>query len=155
MSIRKISGTFFARPKNIHRQWLLIDAQNQILGRLASQISKLLRGKHKPYYTPHINCGDNIILINSSQVKLSGKKMDQKIHYRHTGYPSGLKKLKVSQVLLGKYPERIIKLAVRGMLPKESPLANKQFKCLHVYPRDVHPHSAQKPILIKTLKGIK
>ena len=148
----KLSSTFFAKPQNVEKKWLLIDAKDQILGRLAAQIAKLLRGKHKPYYTPHINCGDNIIVINADKVKLTGKKLQQKIYYRHTGYPGGIKEVKAADLLSGKYPERMLNLAVKRMLPKESPLARQQLKCLHIYRDTEHPHKAQKPVLINPVK---
>ena len=152
MSVKNLSKTFFARPKDVKKKWLLINAENQVLGRLAAQIAKILRGKHKPYYTPHINCGDNVVVINANKIKLTGKKLHQKIYYRHTGFPSGLKKVKASELLSSKYPERILKLSVQRMLPKASPLARIQFKCLRVYKGTVYPHTAQKPTLIKTLQ---
>ncbi len=148
----KLSSTFFAKPQDVEKNWLLIDAKEQILGRLAAQIAKLLRGKHKPYYTPHINCGDNIIVINADKVKLTGKKLQQKTYYRHTGYPGGIKEVKAADLLSGKYPERMLTLAVKRMLPKESPLARQQLKCLHIYRDNEHPNKAQKPVLINPVK---
>jgi large subunit ribosomal protein L13 len=151
MSIR-LSSTFFAKTQDVERKWLLIDGRNQVLGRLAAQIAKLLRGKHKPYYTPHINCGDNIIVINADKVKLTGKKPQQKIYYKHTGYPGGIKEIKAVDLLSGKYPQRMLTLAVKRMLPKESPLARQQLKDLHVYSGNEHPHEAQKPTLVNIVK---
>ena len=152
MTVKKLSGTFFAKPQEVQKKWLLVDAKDQVLGRLAAQIAKILRGKHKPYYTPHINCGDNIVVINADKLKLTGKKLQQKIYYRHTGFPGGIKEVKAFELLSGKHPERMLKLAVKRMLPKESPLARQQFKCLHVYGSEAHPHTAQKPVLIKPVK---
>ena len=152
MSVKNLSRTYLAKPKEITNKWLLIDAKKQILGRLASQIAKFLRGKHKCYYTPHMNCGDNIIVINADQVLLTGKKLDQKIYYRHSGFPGGIKKVKVSKLLTSNNPERVLKMAVKRMLPKESPLARKQFQCFYVYAGNRHPHNAQQPTLIQPLK---
>jgi large subunit ribosomal protein L13 len=148
----KLSSTFFAKPSYVQKKWLLIDASDQVLGRLASQIAKILRGKHKPYFTPHINCGDNVVVINADKLKLTGKKFQQKIYYRHTGFPGGIKKIKAIDLISSKHPERMLQLAVKRMLPKESPLARQQFKCMHVHAGESHPHEAQKPVLIKPVK---
>ncbi len=148
----KLSSTFFAKPSYVQKKWLLIDAKDQILGRLASQIAKILRGKHKPYFTPHINCGDNVVVINADKLKLTGKKFQQKIYYRHTGFPGGIKQIKAIDLISGKHPERMLQLAVKRMLPKESPLARQQLKCMHVYAGEKHPHEAQSPVLINPVK---
>jgi large subunit ribosomal protein L13 len=148
----RLSGTYFANPTTIQKKWLLIDAKDQVLGRLSAQIAKILRGKHKATYTQHMDCGDNIVVINAEKIKLTGKKLEQKVYYRHTGYPGGIKETKVSDLLTGKYPERVIKLAVERMLPKESPLARQQFKNLHVYAGENHPHIAQQPALVNPVK---
>ena len=137
---------------NVQKKWLLVDATNQILGRLAAQITKLLRGKHKPYYTPYVNCGDNVIIINVDRVQLTGKKWQQKIYYKHTGYPGGIKKMRAMDLLSSKCPERILFLSIKRMLPKESPLARRQLKCLHLYRGNQHLHIAQKPVLINLVK---
>jgi large subunit ribosomal protein L13 len=150
--ITKLSGTHFARPSTVKKKWLLIDAKNQVLGRLSAQISKILRGKHKPSYTPHIDCGDNIIVINAEKIKLTGKKMLDKIYYRHTGYPGGIKERRAGEILLGKNPKRVLELAIKRMLPKESPLARQQFKNLHIFVGKDHLHEAQKPELINPIK---
>ncbi len=149
---KRLSETYFANPSDIQKSWLLVDAKDQVLGRLCAQIAKILRGKHKPSYTPHINCGDNIVVINAEKVKLTGKKLQQKVYYKHTGFPGGVKKATVNDVLCGKYPERVLKLAVKRMLPKESPLARQQFKNLYVYTGENHLHIAQKPKLINPIK---
>lgn len=149
---KKLSSTFFAKNSDVQKKWLLVDAENQVLGRLASQIAKILRGKHKAYYTPHTNCGDNIVIINSNKIKLTGKKFQQKIYYRHTGYPGGIKQITAIDLISGKHPERMLQLAVKRMLPKESPLARQQLKNMYVYATKDHPHSAQQPTLINPVK---
>ena len=149
---KRLSGTYFANPSDIQKNWLLIDAKDQILGRLSTQIAKILRGKHKPSYTPHMDCGDNIVVINAEKVKLTGRKLQQKVYYRHTGFPGGIKERTAGDILHSRYPERVVKLAVKRMLPKESPLARKQFKNLYVYSGENHPHVAQKPKAINPLK---
>ena len=152
MNAKISSKTSFIKSKDFQRKWFLIDAKKQILGRLASQIAKLLRGKHKVYYSSNINCGDNIIVINADQIILTGKKLKQKKYYRHTGFPGGIKKAFAYEILFSKYPERMLKLAVKRMLPKESSLARKQLKCFYAYKNKFHPHVAQNPILINPLK---
>ena len=142
------TGTFFANPSFVEKKWLLIDARDMVLGRLAAKIVGILRGKHKPYYTPFINCGDHIVVINAAQVKLTGKKLEQNKFYWHTGYPGGIKERTFGQIIQGKYPERLLRNAVRRMMPKESPLARKQLKNLYIYAADEHRHNAQQPFLI-------
>ena len=149
---KRLSGTYFANPSDIQKSWLLIDAKDQVLGRLSAQIAKILRGKHKSFFTPHINCGDNIVVINADKVKLTGKKLEQKVYYKHTGFPGGIKESTASDILRSRHPERMVKLAVKRMMPKESPLARQQFKNLHVYAGENHPHVAQKPKLINPVK---
>ena len=149
---KRLSGTYFANPSNIQKSWLLIDAKDQVLGRLSAQIAKILRGKHKPSYTPHMDCGDNIVVINAEKVRLTGKKLQQKVYYKHTGFPGGIKEKTAGEMLNGRYPERMLKLAVKRMLPKESPLARQQFKNLYVYAEENHPHIAQKPKLVNPVK---
>lgn len=139
--------TFSAKPADIERKWWVIDAKDLVLGRVASQVAILLRGKHKPSYTPHMDCGDNVVIINAKDVHLSGKKMDSrdgKIYYRHTGFPGGLKETTAGKVLAGKFPERVMKMAVQRMISRNK-LGNKQMKKLHVYAGADHPHSGQKP----------
>jgi large subunit ribosomal protein L13 len=139
--------TYSARPKDIKREWFLVNAEGKTLGRLASEIAKILRGKHKPIYTPHLDCGDYVIVINADKIRVTGRKLDQKIYYRHSGYPGGLKSISLRDQLQ-KHPERVLEAAVRGMLPKNR-LGRKMFKKLKVYAGDSHPHQAQQP---KTLE---
>lgn len=132
-----------AKPDQIDRKWYIVDAKGKTLGRLASEVAKILRGKHKPQYTPHIDTGDFVIVINAAQVELTGKKLTDKVYYRHSGYPGGLKQVTAGE-LREKRPERLIEFAVKGMLPKGS-LGRKQFKKLKVYAGSKHPHEAQQP----------
>ena len=137
--------TFSATPADIEKKWILIDAEGVVLGRLASIVAMRLRGKHKPGYTPHMDCGDNVIIINADKVQMTGKKRTDKVHYWHTGYPGGIKSTTAGKILGGRFPGRAIELAVKRMLPKESPLARKQFGKLRVYAGAEHPHVAQNP----------
>jgi large subunit ribosomal protein L13 len=137
--------TYSAKPADIENKWWVIDAEDVVLGRLSSDVAKMLRGKHKPTYTPHMECGDNIIIVNAEKVKLTGKKRTQKTYYWHTGYPGGLKERTADKILDGRFPERVLQKAVERMMPKESPLARKQLKNLYVYAGSEHPHEAQKP----------
>lgn len=136
--------TYSAKPNEIEKKWYVIDAQDVILGRLASIVAMRLRGKHKPQYTPHIDCGDNIIVINADKVKLTGKKADQDIFYWHTGYPGGIKERSKGAILSGDHPERVLQKAVERMVPR-GPLGRDVLRKLHVYAGDAHPHEAQKP----------
>lgn len=135
--------TYSAKPQEVERTWYVIDAQGQTLGRLASRVATLLRGKHKPSYTPHVDCGDFVIVVNAAKVHVTGQKMDQKIYYRHSGYPGGLKEITLRRQLQI-FPERVLEAAVRGMLPKNK-LGRKMFKKLKVYAGAEHPHAAQQP----------
>ncbi|PTX58214.1 LSU ribosomal protein L13P [Melghirimyces profundicolus] len=135
--------TFMAKPNQVDRNWFVVDAANQPLGRLATEVATLLRGKHKPEYTPHVDTGDFVIVINASKVHLTGKKPTNKTYYRHSGYPGGLKSISAGE-LREKNPQRLIELAVKGMLPKNS-LGRKQLKKLKVYAGPEHPHQAQQP----------
>jgi large subunit ribosomal protein L13 len=135
--------TFVATPANIERKWLVIDASGKTLGRLATEVAKLLRGKHKPTYTPFADTGDNVIVINASEMVLTGKKLDQKMYRHHSGYAGGLKEIDY-KTLMSKNPEKALELAVKGMLPKNS-LGRQMFKKLHVYAGAEHNHAAQKP----------
>ena len=135
--------TLSANRESVEKKWLVIDVEGQVLGRAASQIAMLLRGKHKPNYTPHIDCGDNVIVINADKVRFTGKKLDQKTYIRFTGYPGGQRKT-VAKELLKKHPERVVEKAVRGMLPKNK-LGRQLFRNLRVYVGDTHPHEAQEP----------
>ena len=130
------------------RNWILIDAEGVVVGRLATFIAMRLRGKHRPDYTPHIDCGDKVIVINADKVAFSGKKLEDKIYYKHTGYPGGLKETTAGKILNGRFPERVMKKAVQRMLPKESPLARQQLSNLRVYAGSEHPHAAQNPVTV-------
>lgn len=136
--------TYSPKPGDITRQWHVIDAQDVVLGRLASTAATLLRGKHKPIYAPHVDTGDFVIIINADKVALTGSKREQKKAYRHSGYPGGIKSTSYEQ-LLAQHPERAIEKAVRGMLPKNS-LGRQQLRKLKVYAGDSHPHQAQQPV---------
>ena len=135
--------TFMASPATIDRKWYVVDATDMTLGRLASEGAKVLRGKNKPIFTPHIDCGDNVIVINAEKIKVTGKKMDQKVYYHHSDYVGGLKEATLREKL-AKKPEQVIELAVKGMLPK-GPLGRQMFTKLHVYAGPDHKHEAQKP----------
>lgn len=136
--------TYMAANESVQRKWYLIDAEGKTLGRLASQIASILRGKHKPTFTPHVDTGDFVIVVNAEKIRLTGKKMQNKKYYRHSGYPGGLKVHTAAELLNSGRPERVLKLAVWGMLPHNR-LGRKMFKKLKVYAGNEHPHSAQKP----------
>ncbi len=136
--------TYSAKPTEVEKKWLLIDAEGLVLGRLASIVANRLRGKHKPMYTPHIDCGDNVVIINAEKVALSGKKLTDKKFYWHTGYPGGIKERTMDKILGGAHPERVIEKAVQRMIPK-GPLGRVQLGNLRVYAGAEHPHEAQKP----------
>lgn len=135
--------TFMAKGHEVERKWLVVDAEGKTLGRLASEVVAILRGKHKPIYTPHVDTGDYVIVINAEKIHLTGNKLEDKIYYRHSQFAGGLKKRTAGE-MLERNPERMIELAVKGMLPKNS-LGRKMFKKLHVYAGPNHPHAAQKP----------
>ncbi|MBH20782.1 MAG: 50S ribosomal protein L13 [Rhodobiaceae bacterium] len=139
--------TFSAKSTEIEKKWLLIDAEGLVLGRLASHIAIVLRGKNKPIFTPHVDCGDNVIVVNAEKVHLTGAKRDNKLYYWHTGYPGGIKSKSASDILDGKFPERVIMKAVQRMLPGGS-LSRKQLKNLKVYAGVDHPHDAQQPMKV-------
>jgi large subunit ribosomal protein L13 len=132
-------------PADVEHKWVVIDATDVVIGRLASYVAKRLRGKHRPDFTPHIDTGDHVVIINAEKAKFTGKKLTDKIYYRHTGYPGGIKSTTPGKILDGKYPERVIEMAVKRMMPKESTLARTQFGKLRVYAGAEHPHSAQQP----------
>ena len=136
--------TYSAKPSDIERAWCVIDAEGLVLGRLAAVIASRLRGKHKPLFTPHIDCGDNIIVINAAKVRLTGRKRANKIYYWHTGYPGGIKSRTAERILDGKHPERVLIKAVERMISR-NPLGRAQMRKLHVYKGGKHPHEAQKP----------
>jgi len=135
--------TYSAKPVEVEKKWLVIDADGVVLGRLASMVAKLLRGKHKTIFTPHIDTGDHVVVINAGKVKLTGKKLRNKVYHRHTGFPGGIKTLTPEAILNGQFPERVVEKAVERMMPKESPLARQQLGKLRVYGGAEHPHTAQ------------
>ena len=135
--------TFMASPATIERKWYVVDATNMTLGRLASEVAKVLRGKNKAIFTPHIDTGDYVIVINAEKVKVTGKKLDQKIYYHHSDYVGGMKETTLRE-MLAKKPEKVVELAVKGMLPK-GPLGRQMYTKLHVYAGPEHQHAAQKP----------
>jgi large subunit ribosomal protein L13 len=135
--------TYTVRKGDIKREWYVVDAQGKTLGRLASKIAQILRGKHKPIYVPHLDCGDYVIVVNAEKVRITGKKLDQKFYYRHSGYPGGIKSINLRDQLQ-KYPTRVLEAAVRGMLPKNR-LGRAMIKKLKVYAGGSHPHQAQQP----------
>ncbi|MDE3059409.1 MAG: 50S ribosomal protein L13 [Pseudomonadota bacterium] len=137
--------TYSAKPAEVQKKWLIIDADGVVLGRLASNVAKILRGKHKTIFTPHIDTGDHVVVINAEKVKLTGRKLTRKVYHRHTGYPGGIKTATPEFILNSAHPERVIEKAVERMMPKESPLARSQFGHLRVYAGTAHPHEAQKP----------
>ena len=136
-------ATYVATKDSIERKWLVIDAEGMVLGRLATEVAKLLRGKHKPTYTPFLDTGDNVIVINASKIILTGKKLDDKLYRHHSGFPGGLKEIDY-RTLMAKNPEKALELAVKGMLPKNS-LGRQMFRKLHVYAGPEHEQAAQKP----------
>ncbi|OOO00641.1 MAG: 50S ribosomal protein L13 [Epulopiscium sp. Nele67-Bin004] len=139
--------TFMANAQNVEKQWFIVDAQGQTVGRLASQVASVLRGKHKPTYTPHVDCGDHVIIINAEKVVFTGKKLDQKLYRRHSGYAGGLKETKAKDVL-NTHPERILMHAIKGMLPKNS-LGRKLLTNVRIYAGTEHNHEAQQPKELK------
>jgi large subunit ribosomal protein L13 len=138
--------TISANKATVNKEWVLIDAENMVLGRLASEVAKILRGKHKPEFTPHVDCGDNVIVINAEKVQLTGKKLTDRIYLRHSGYPGG-QRTQTPKEILEKYPERLVEKAVKGMLPKNK-LGRQLFRNLHVVVGSEHKHQAQKPKVI-------
>ncbi len=137
-------NTYSAKPSEVESKWFIVDAEDVVLGRLAVIIANRLRGKHKTTYTPHIDCGDHIVVVNAGKVKLTGKKRSDKIYYRHSGYPGGIRSRTAGQILDGKMPEEVVIKAVQRMVPK-GPLGRKQLKKLKVYAGAEHPHEAQAP----------
>ena len=137
--------TFSAKPTNIEKQWIIVDAEGIVLGRLASIVAMRLRGKHKPSFTPHMDMGDNVIIINAKKIQLTGKKKFDKTYYWHTGYPGGIKSRTAKQILEGKFPERLVVKAVERMLPG-GVLSRRQMTNLRVYAGSNHPHEAQDPV---------
>jgi large subunit ribosomal protein L13 len=136
--------TLSLKPSEVEKKWYVIDADGLVLGRMASIVANILRGKHKPTYTPHVDCGDNIVIVNAEKVRLTGNKRNADIFYWHTGYPGGIKGRSKGQILDGRYPERVIMKAVERMVPR-GPLGRRQMGNLKVYAGPVHPHDAQQP----------
>jgi large subunit ribosomal protein L13 len=138
--------TVSANKATVNKEWVLVDAENMVLGRLASEVAKILRGKHKPEFTPHVDCGDYVIVINAEKVQLTGKKMTDRVHFRHSGYPGG-QTTQTPKQILDKYPERLVEKAVKGMLPKNK-LGRELFRNLHVVVGAEHKYEAQKPKVV-------
>ena len=136
-------NSYMANPDKIERKWYVVDAEGQTLGRLASEVAKVLRGKNPPVFTPHVDTGDYVIIVNADKIKVTGKKMEQKIYYNHSEYVGGMKETTLKE-MMAKKPERVLELAVKGMLPK-GPLGRTMIKKLHVYAGPEHNHAAQKP----------
>jgi large subunit ribosomal protein L13 len=136
-------STTIARPATVQHNWFVVDAADLVLGRLATRIASVLRGKHKPTFTPHVDCGDFVVVVNAEKIKLTGRKLDHKLYHAYSGYPGGLRS-RTARELLETHPERVLEAAVKRMLPKNR-LAKDMFKKLKVYAGDTHPHAAQKP----------
>ena len=139
--------TYSAKPSDVDRKWYIVDADGLVLGRLAVVVARMLRGKHKPMYTPNIDCGDNIVIVNAEKIRLTGKKRSDKTYYWHTGYPGGIKSRTAEAILDGDHPERVIEKAVQRMLPKTI-MGRKQLTKLKIYAGSEHPHEAQSPIVL-------
>lgn len=139
--------TISANKATVQKEWVVVDARSLVLGRVASEVAKILRGKHKPNFTPHVDCGDNVIVVNAEKVRLTGRKWNEKVYVRHTGYPGG-QRIATPKILMEKSPILLVEKAVRGMLPKNR-LGRKLYTNLHVYAGSEHPHSAQQPKEVK------
>ena len=139
--------TFSAKAHEVNRDWYVVDAEGKTLGRLATEVARRLRGKHKPTYTPHMDCGDHIIVINADKIQLTGRKRTDKMYYRHTGYPGGIKSRTAGQILEGAHPERVVIKAIERMVSR-NPLGTQQMRKLHVYAGADHPHEAQNPEIL-------
>ena len=139
--------TYSAKPADIEKNWILIDAEGVVLGRLAAKVANILRGKTKPTYTPHMDCGDNVIIINAAKVKLTGNKLSDKKYYWHTGHPGGIKERTAEKILEGRFPERVMEKAVERMVPR-GPLGRQQMRNLRIYAGSEHPHEAQNPTVL-------
>jgi large subunit ribosomal protein L13 len=139
--------TYSAKPAEVEKKWVMIDASGLVVGRLASIVAMRLRGKHKPTFTPHVDCGDNVIIVNAEKVVLTGRKREQKVYHHHTGYIGGIKERSARSILEGKFPQRVVEKAIERMLPR-GPLGRQQFGNLRVYAGPEHPHTAQQPELI-------
>ena len=140
-------NTYSAKPTEVDRKWFLVDADDLVLGRLAVVVANRLRGKHKPMFTPHIDCGDNVVIVNAEKVRLTGNKRADKVYYWHTGYPGGIKSRTADAILDGDHPERVLKKAVQRMLPKTK-LGRQQLTKLKIYAGPDHPHEAQSPVVL-------
>lgn len=141
-------STATTKPHEVTKNWVLIDAENLVVGRTATLIAKILRGKNKAIFTPNIDTGDNVVVINAEKVQFTGRKLDNKKYYWHTNHPGGIKERTARKILEGRFPERILEKAVERMMPKDSPLARAQMKKLHIYAGAEHPHTAQQPKLL-------
>ena len=139
--------TFSAKPAEVQKKWVLIDAKGLVVGRLATLVAMRLRGKHLPIYTPHVDCGDNVIIVNADKVVLTGRKRERKVYYHHTGYIGGIKERTARSILEGRFPQRVVEKAVERMLPR-GPLGRQQMSNLRVYAGPDHPHEAQQPVSI-------
>ena len=144
-------ATYSAKPSEVERKWHLIDAKDLVLGRLATIVAKILRGKHKPTFTRHIDCGDYVVIINADKVHLTGNKITDKKYYWHTGYPGGIKHRTAGQIISGQFPERVLRKAIERMISR-TPLGRDQLRKLYIYNGDQHPHSAQKPEVLNIAK---
>lgn len=140
--------TYSAKPSEIERKWYVIDATDIVLGRLSAEVASILKGKHKPYFSPNLDCGDNVVITNCDKVYLTGNKRDKKEYFWHTGYPGGIKQRNASAIFDGKFPHRVVYKAIERMLPR-SPMGRAQLKKLHVYSGSEHPHQGQKPEIIE------
>ncbi|MCF3932362.1 50S ribosomal protein L13 [Acuticoccus sp. M5D2P5] len=136
--------TISAKPAEVEKRWVVVDATDLVVGRLAAQIALRLRGKHLPIFTPHVDCGDNVIVINADKVAFTGRKYEQQMYYKHTGHPGGIKERTAKQILEGRFPERVLESAVKRMMPR-GPLGRQQMKNLRIYSGPNHPHEAQQP----------
>ena len=136
--------TYSAKPSEVERKWWLVDAEDLVLGRMATEVAKILRGKHKASFTPSFDCGDNVVIINADKVHLTGKKLTDKVYYRHTGYPGGIKSNTAGGILAGEHPERVVQKAIERMISR-NPLGRQQLRKLHIYAGSEHKHEAQKP----------
>lgn len=143
--------TFSATPNDIERKWWIVDAEGLVLGRLAAEVAKILRGKHKAYFTPSMDCGDHVVIINADKVVLTGNKLESKKYFWHTGYPGGIKERTAKKVIAGKFPERVVEKAIERMISR-NPLGRQQMSKLHVYTGAEHPHEGQKPAKLDIAK---
>jgi len=139
-----LKTTKAVKPAEVEKKWHLIDADGLVVGRVATIIANILRGKHKPSFTPHVDCGDNVIVINAEKIRFTGRKMTDKVYYRHTGYAGGIKEARPAKILEGRFPERVLEKAVERMIPR-GPLGRDQMRALRVYKGSEHPHAAQNP----------